>query len=86
MRIYVKEVNGVKLSIPFPLPLMVFMVRHSKGIISRAMKSSNKEAVDYIDCVDYEQLACALEELKEYKGLKLVEITSKNGDEIVIEI
>jgi hypothetical protein len=86
MRIHVREVDGVKLSIPFPIPLMVFMIRRCKGIITNAVKSKNKKVVDYIDYVDYEQLASALEELGEYKGLKLVEITSENGDEIVIEI
>ncbi len=86
MRIHVREVNGVKLSIPFPLSLMVFMLKRCKGIIASTAKGIDSRAVNYIDYVDYEQLAIALEELKEYKGLKLVEIVSENGDEIVIEI
>lgn len=86
MRIRVREVNGVKLSIPFPLSLMVFMVRRCKGMLITTVKSKNRKAIEYLDYIDYEQLANAIEELKEYKGLKLVEIKSENGDEIVIEI
>jgi len=36
--------------------------------------------------IDFKQLSKALDELKGYKGLKLVEVKEKDGDEVTIII
>lgn len=39
-----------------------------------------------LENIDFKQLSKALDELKDYKGLKLVEVKEKDGDEVTIVI
>jgi len=79
MKIYIKEKDHRGYTIPVPLWLAQFFLRRVAGW---AMKKYVKK--EDLENIDFEQLSKALDELKGYKGLKLVEIKEKEGDEVTI--
>jgi len=81
MRIYIKEKEGKKFTIHVPLWLAQFFLERVAGW---AMKKHGK--YEEIKDIDFKQLSKAFKELKPYKGLKLVEVKEKDGDEITIII
>jgi len=50
---------------------------------SRYLSDQQREV---LDCIDFKVLAKSMKVLKRYRGLKIVEIRSKEGEEISITI
>ena len=81
MKIYIKEKDQRGYTIPVPLGLAQFFLNRMAG---RVMKKYVKD--EDLQNIDFKQLSKALDELKGYKGLKLVEVKEKDGDEVTIII
>ncbi|WP_315072409.1 hypothetical protein [uncultured Clostridium sp.] len=79
MKIYLKLNNGRRFKIPAPIGLVKFILSFGDFGASIAKKHINEEQRMYIDCIDFKELRKSLDVLKEYKGLKLVEVRADNG-------
>lgn len=86
MRIYIKEKSGKKYFIPIPLSIASLGCRIASYAIEKTGKNLNQKQRDIIDCIDFGQLARSLKYLRGYRGLKLVEVKSKDGEEVTITL
>jgi hypothetical protein len=86
MRIYIREKNGRSFFIPIPLSIASLGCRIASYAIEKSGKHLNQQQRDIIDCIDFDELARSLKYLRGYRGLKLVEVTSKDGDEVTITL
>ncbi|KAJ48751.1 hypothetical protein BD780_000853 [Clostridium tetanomorphum] len=86
MRIYIREKNGKRFFIPIPLSIASLGCRIASYAIEKSGKNLNQQQRDIIDCIDFNELAKSIKYLKGYRGLKLVEVTSADGDEVTITL
>ncbi|WP_261856646.1 hypothetical protein [Clostridium folliculivorans] len=86
MRIYIREKHGRKFFIPVPLSIASFGCRIASYAIEKSGKHLNQQQRDIIDCIDFDELAKSIKYLRGYRGLKLVEVTSADGDEVTITL
>jgi hypothetical protein len=84
MRIYVKE-NG-KTVVNLPIPMWVIRMGLSNFTIRLATKKLKEEDRKHIDEIDFNKLSKNFRELKNHKGLKIVDIKSKDGSEVTITV
>jgi hypothetical protein len=89
MRIYIKEGTGRRFCIPVPLALFrVFIniaaiwIRKSKN--HKYMGKINQLENINLENINFVQLSQSLQYLKGYRGMKIVEVKSKDGDEVTI--
>lgn len=76
-------------NIKFYIPMFVITsgIRISKYISKFVNSDTDLDSViKYIDYLDTKALLCAVRELKKFKGLTLVEITSSDGTYVLIKI
>lgn len=86
MRIYLKLNNGRRFKIRAPIGLVKVVLSFGNFGTSIAKKYITEEQKKYIDCIDFKELRKGLDVLKEYKGLKLIEVRAGGGTEIIIII
>ena len=86
MRIFIKEAGGRRFSIPCPLALATFGINLGGFGVRIARRYVDKEIAQYMDSIDFRALALSFNELKRYKGLKIVEVKSGTGEEVTIII
>ena len=73
--------------VSFSLPLPVWLVDLiPSSIINIAIKHANKSEEIFLSNIDFDSIKKSLHILKKFKGLNLLELKSKNGDEIVIKV
>jgi hypothetical protein len=86
LKIYIREGEGRRYMIPAPL----WLVKAALGVggfgVSAARKYISEEQRVYYDSIDFKELRKGFDILKEYKGLTLVDIKSKDGTELRIII
>lgn len=76
-------------NIKFYIPMFVITsgIRISKYISKFVNSDTDLDSViKYIDYLDTKALLCAVRELKKFKGITLVEITSSDGTYVLIKI
>lgn len=76
-------------NIKFYIPMFVITsgIRISKYISKFVNSDTDLDSViKYIDYLDTKALLCAVRELKKFKGLTLVEITSSDGTYVLIKV
>jgi hypothetical protein len=84
MRIYIKTEESKKIKIPVPLWAVRLVTRLPiEKIVKKYMKEKDAK---YLELIDWKELRALIISLSEYKGLKLVDIKSKDGSEILIQI
>ena len=84
MRIYIKTSNKVKFWVPVPLWILNLVTSAwAEGIIKKHMQ---KEYRQYVECVDFSKLREAVNILKEYKGLVIVDVRAKDGTSVNIRL
>lgn len=86
MKIYLKLNNGRRFKIPAPIGLVKVFLSFGDFGASIAKKYITEEQKKYIDCIDFKELRKGFDVLKEYKGLKLVEVRAGDGTEVIIII
>ena len=86
MKIYVKLSNGRSFKIPAPIGLVKAALSLGGFGVSIARKYIPKEQRQYIDCVDFRELKKCLDVLRDYKGLKLLDIKTNDGTDVTIII
>ncbi|MCB2307572.1 hypothetical protein LGL08_16180 [Clostridium estertheticum] len=84
MRIYIREKTGRKFFIPVPLSIAGAACKIADFVCKRVDKHIDAQTKEILDCIDFNELAKSLRYLKGYKGLKLVEVKSQEGDEVTI--
>ncbi len=84
MRIYVKEKNKrVFIPIPFWF-LKIFINEKMKKFIIK--NTRDNKYIDYIKEINFDEVYKTLKRLKAYKGLKIVDVESENGEKVKITI
>jgi hypothetical protein len=83
VRIYIKE-NKKRIFIPIPLSLL-------KAVISiiqmpLVLRNISEHERRYIDAINFKELKKSIDMLKEYKGLKIVEVKDSEGHQVSITI
>lgn len=86
MRIYIKNKNGRTFVIPAPMSLVKFLMGMGDFGISISKKYVSTEQLKYYENFDFKELKKGMNVLKDYKGLILVEISTKDGDYIKIVV
>jgi hypothetical protein len=84
MRIYIKTDDGKKFKIP--LPMWMIRLGLSNTTIKLATKKLKPEDKKHIEQINFNELSKNIGELKKYKGLKIVDVKSKDGTEVTITI
>lgn len=86
MKIYIREKNGRRFFIPIPLSVASFGCQIASYVLEKCGDKLNEQQRDVIDCIDFHELAKSLKYLRGYRGLKLVEVTSSDGNEVTITL
>ena len=84
MRIYIREKKGRKFFIPMPLSIAGAACKIANFTLKRVDKHIDVQTKEILDCIDFNELAKSLKHLKGYKGLKMLEVKSQEGDEVTI--
>lgn len=86
MRVYIKLSNGRSFKIPAPIGLVKAFLGFGNFGVSIARKYVPEEQRQYVDCIDFRELRKGFDVLKDYKGLKMVEVKAQDGTEVTIII
>lgn len=84
MKVYIKKENKRGFWIPVPLPMFIIRLALSDFVKTKALAHVDKETKKYIENIDFKGLASSISDIKNYKGLRLVEIADKQGNEVII--
>lgn len=83
MRVYVKA-DKMAFIIPIPNVLLKFGVSFiGSPFIQKYIPEKDKK---YIDIINFKELSNCIDILKEYKGLKIVDVHSKDGSHVTITL
>lgn len=84
MRIYFRIENRRRYFIPAP----IWLVKAALGMggfgMRIAKKHASEEQLIYMENIDFRELKKAVNVLKRYKGLNLVDVKTKDGTEVKI--
>jgi hypothetical protein len=86
LKIRIKDSNGNKIILPIPIKLLILGLDITPYIMEKTSLHMSDEQREVLDCIDFKILAKSIRYLKHYKGLKLLEATSKEGEEVSITI
>jgi hypothetical protein len=84
MKIYVKTKDRKVIKLPAPLWLIKGALSFGNISIKLAKRYASEDSLQYIEMIDFYQLRKGFDILKDYKGLKLVDVKSSDGT--VVEI
>lgn len=84
MKIYIKNGDGKKFYIP--LPMWMIKMGLSNVTIKIVAKNLSIENKKHLEQINFKALSKNIGELKEYKGLKIVDVKSKDGSEVTITV
>jgi len=86
LRIYYKNENGRRYFIPAPM----WLVKAALGMGGFGMRFAKRhvpeDQIAYLEMINFKALSIALDGLKAYKGLNMVDIKTKNGMAVKIII
>ena len=86
MKIYVRLNNGRSFKIPAPLGLVKAALGLGGFGVSIARRYIPEEQRQYVDCIDFHELSKGFDVLRAYKGLKIVEVKTEDGTEVIIVV
>lgn len=86
MKIHIKLNNGRSFKVPAPIGLVKAALGLGGFGVSIARRYIPKEEMQYIECINFRELGKGFDVLKDYKGLKLVEVKAADGTEVTIII
>lgn len=83
MKVYIKT-NKIGFTIPVPNALLKFGISIMKApFIQKYIAEKDKK---YINIIDFEKLSDCVDILREYKGLKIVDVQSKDRTHVAITL
>jgi coenzyme F420-reducing hydrogenase beta subunit len=83
MKVSVKT-DGKRFFIPLPFGIIKFGILMAKSPL--VLKHTPEKYRVYINCIDTNELSKCIGILKQYKGLRIVDVRDKDGTEVVITI
>ena len=86
MKIYIKLNGGRSFKIPAPLVLVKVALFFGGFGVSIARRYIPKEQRQYVDCIDFREFRKGIDVLRDYKGLKMVDVKTGDGTEVTIVI
>ena len=86
MKIYIKLSSGRRFKIPAPIGLVKAALSFGGFGLSISRKYISQEQRQYVDCIDFKELRRSMDVLRDYKGLKMVEVKTEDGTEVIIVI
>jgi len=86
MRIYVRLNTRRSFNIPAPIGLVKAVLGLGRFGVSIARRYIPVEQRQYIDCIDFRELRKGFDVLRAYKGLKIVEVKTEDGTEVIIVV
>ena len=84
MKIYLRLDNGRRFFIPAPLWLLKAGLGMGGFGVRIAKRHLPKDQITYVESIDFRELKRALDVLKAYKGLHMVDVKAKDGTEVRI--
>lgn len=84
MRIYIKMEDGRRFFIPAPMWLIKGALSIGGIGTTIAKKYVSEEERKYMESIDFKEISKGFSVLNQYRGLKLVEIKSSDGTEVII--
>lgn len=84
MKAYIKLKNSRRFWIPIPLPMFLMRIGLSGYVKNKILSHMDANSRKYVENVDFRALSYSIEDIKSYRGLKLVEVINKDGTEITI--
>lgn len=84
--IYVKLNSGRSFKIPAPICLVKAALSFGGFGVSIAGRYIPEDKRQYVDCVNFKELRKGFDVLKNYKGLKMVDVKTEDGTEVTIII
>ncbi|NMM62508.1 hypothetical protein HBE96_07345 [Clostridium sp. P21] len=83
MRVYIKSGN-----VGFTIPVPNMFLKFGISIVNTPFiqKHIPEEDKKYVNIIDWKQLSGCIDILKEYKGLKIVDVHSKDGSHVTITL
>ncbi len=85
MRIVVKS-KDTNLNIPIPMFFVTTAIKSGKLVSLLDNKNIDDRTKKILNSIDFSLIARNFKDLKKYKGLNLVEVRSKDGNEVYITI
>jgi len=86
LKIYLKIENGRRYFIPAPIWLVKAGLSMGGVGVRIAKKHIPEDQISYVESIDFRELKKAVDVLKKYKGLNLVDVKAKDGTEVKIII
>lgn len=86
VRIYIKLNTGRSFFIPAPIGLVKAVLYFGNFGVSIAKRHMPEDQRMYIDNIDFRELRKGFDVLRNYKGLKMVDVKAKDGTEVKITI
>lgn len=83
MRVHVRHKN---LRLVIPVPLWVLTLVSKATIKHMIIKYTPQEHRKYVEAIDFDELNRAIEILREYKGLELVNVQASDGTIVKIRL
>lgn len=90
MKVVVRS-EEVNFTIPIPMFMLTSGVKISNYVAKKIGKKENpgedtKRYLEYINCIDVDLILKGLKELKGYKGLTLVEVSTSDGTYVLVKM
>lgn len=87
MKIRVRDKNSDKsINVTIPMWVLTSGIKHASFITRISTKGIDPKSMAIINSIDFKLIARNFKDLKKYKGLRLVEVKEKDGNEVIIEI
>ena len=86
MKIYIKLSSGRRFKIPAPIGLVNAALSFGGFGVSISKRYMSTEQRQYVDCIDFRELRRGMDVLRDYKGLKMVDVKTEDGTEVTIVI
>ena len=84
MKVYIKLSNGRRLKFPVPIVLIKMVLSLGGFGVSIARRYVPKHQLQYFDSINFKELRHGLDVLKDYKGLKMVDVKTEDGTIVTI--
>ena len=86
MRIYIRLKNGRNLKLPAPIGLVKAVIGLGGFGVSISRRFIPLEQRQYIDCINFKELRKGMDVLRDYKGLKILEVKAGDGPDVTVII